>query len=244
MTQRRAAATLIVEDLGVVEDSMDAAQVQTRGITSAALGVSRAFRPEADVATARRRAPRLGRGARAQLGKADCGGLRDETGLAGHNETWKDAHPGMILREVRRLGSRDPVFVLDGVDKARPGLAAVASTVPLTPSHRAARVRSGWRSAASAQRRPAPAAAAQEEGRERGRVHTTGSASDASRRCAWSGAACPRSGSRVRCAATASARRTRTRRCTESWWSASPTPSPNSVRGGVGRHRAYGYGMV
>ena len=110
---------------------------KTRGITSAALGVSRAFRLEADVATARRRAPRLGRGARAQLGKADCGGLRDETDLPGHNETWKDAHPGMILRELRRLGSRDPVFVLDGVDKlgrALPQCSSRRSTRSRTPA--------------------------------------------------------------------------------------------------------------
>ena len=60
----------------------------------------------------------LGRG----FVKLSCGGLRDETDLRGHNRTWKDAQPGWILRELRRVGSRDPVFVLDEIDKlgARP----------------------------------------------------------------------------------------------------------------------------
>ena len=178
------------------------------------------------------------------MGKADCGGLRDETGLAGHNETWKDAHPGMILREVRRLGSRDPVFVLDGVEKARPGLAVVASTVPLTPSHRAARVRSGWRSTPSARRRPTPAAAAQEEGRERGRVHTD-----------WLSQRCVAAVRVERCRLSAF-RVTRAVRG-DGLGPAGPDATlrgvlvvrePDAfaqlVRRGVGRHRAYGYGMV
>ena len=55
----------------------------------------------------------LGRG----FGKLSCGGLRDETDLRGHNRTWKDAQPGRIVRELRRVGSRDPVFVLDEIDK-------------------------------------------------------------------------------------------------------------------------------
>ena len=55
----------------------------------------------------------LGRG----FGALSCGGLRDETDLRGHNRTWKDAQPGRIVRELRRVGSRDPVFVLDELDK-------------------------------------------------------------------------------------------------------------------------------
>ena len=49
--------------------------------------------------------------------KLSCGGLRDETDLRGHNRTWKDSQPGWILRELRRVGSRDPVFLLDEIDK-------------------------------------------------------------------------------------------------------------------------------
>ena len=57
--------------------------------------------------------------------RLSCGGLRDETDLRGHNRTWRDAQPGWILREMRRVGSRDPVFVLDEIDKLGPGPAAV-----------------------------------------------------------------------------------------------------------------------
>ena len=63
----------------------------------------------------------LGRG----FVKLTCGGLRDETDLRGHNRTWKDAEPGWILRELRRIGSKDPVFLLDEIDKVGPGPAAV-----------------------------------------------------------------------------------------------------------------------
>ena len=55
----------------------------------------------------------LGRG----FVKLACGGLRDETDLRGHNRTWKDSQPGVILRELRRVGSKDPVVVLDEIDK-------------------------------------------------------------------------------------------------------------------------------
>ena len=57
--------------------------------------------------------------------KLACGGLRDETDLRGHNRTWKDAQPGWILRELRRIGSKDPVVLLDEIDKLGPGPAAV-----------------------------------------------------------------------------------------------------------------------
>ena len=63
----------------------------------------------------------LGRG----FAKLACGGLRDETDLRGHNRTWKGAQPGSILRELRRIGRKDPVFVLDELDKLGKEPAAV-----------------------------------------------------------------------------------------------------------------------
>ena len=63
----------------------------------------------------------LGRG----FVKLACGGLHDETDLRGHNRTWRDAQPGSVLRELRLAGTRDPVFVLDEIDKLGPAPAAV-----------------------------------------------------------------------------------------------------------------------
>ncbi|MCY4636595.1 MAG: AAA family ATPase [Acidobacteria bacterium] len=57
--------------------------------------------------------------------RLSCGGLRDESDLRGHNRTWRESQPGWILREMRRVGSRDPVFVLDEVDKLGAAPAAV-----------------------------------------------------------------------------------------------------------------------
>ena len=54
-----------------------------------------------------------------------CGGLHDGTDLRGHNRTWYRSQPGSILRELRRVGYRDPVVVFDEVDKIGPGPAAV-----------------------------------------------------------------------------------------------------------------------
>ena len=74
----------------------------------------------------------LGRG----FAKLACGGVRDETDLRGHNKTWKDAQPGWILREMRRVGSCDPVFVLDEIDKLGDAPAAVLLEV-LDPAQHA-----------------------------------------------------------------------------------------------------------
>ena len=46
-----------------------------------------------------------------------CGGWRDETDLRGHNRTWRGAQPGWILREIRRVKCRWPIFLLDEIDK-------------------------------------------------------------------------------------------------------------------------------